>query len=180
MIIADLIGETIKNALSHPLTWGLIAGFVFFGWLSWRYWMLKREFDRYRKHLSDKIETDGGSVQTLKARIQKLRKEKRSLQLKIGELNRLPGRTGRTAARDAEILTRAEKKLIVGEPDIATALELAKDEAMSELEEEEAGNRLPRRIHRAMTGVALKVEAENESNKEANSSNPIKAEAINC
>ncbi len=104
----------------------------------------KRELRRLKGHLSDKLEIEAEKMSEMKNKIDELRVESENLRMKVN--------TGRVQSdeqeleRELEIYARAEKGMVVNAPGFAQAWEKAKEAALTELEAEEAGKSLPRRI----------------------------------
>lgn len=104
----------------------------------------KRELRRLKGHLSDKLEIEAEKMSEMKNKIDELRVESENLRMKVN--------TGRVQSdeqaleRELEIYARAEKGMVVNAPGFAQAWEKAKESALTELEAEEAGKSLPRRI----------------------------------
>ena len=65
------------------------------------------------------------------------------MRVKIAGLNEMPDRR---LERDLEIYARAEKRMLVGVPGFAAPWENAKHEALVEIQAEEAGQSLPKRV----------------------------------
>ena len=101
------------------------------------------EIKRYKRHLSDRLEIEAESVQKKGADLDRLRKENENLRVKIASLNDAPDRR---LDRDLEIYARAEKRMVVGVPGFAGPWENAKHEALVEIQAEEAGQSLPKRV----------------------------------
>lgn len=104
----------------------------------------KRELRRLKGHLSDKLEIEAEKMSEMKDKIDELKVENENLRMKVN--------TGRVQSdeqaleRELEIYARAEKGMVVNAPGFAQAWEKAKEAALTELEAEEAGKSLPRRI----------------------------------
>lgn len=133
----------IKDILFQPFTLGLILGLIFAGLALIQVIRLKMEFKRFKRHLSDKLEIEADSMKRIKQEQESLRKENENLRVKVAALNELPDRK---MQREVEIYVRAEKKLLVSVPGFAPAWESAKSAANAELEEEESGRSLPKRM----------------------------------
>jgi len=141
--------EALLNLLSQPFTWGLAIGLVLFGLCFVALFKTKREFRRYKKMLSDKMELDAEQVSKTKAEIARLAKENENLRLKLGQLGEKPDAK---FERELEILARAEKAMMINAPGFAPAWETAKAAAAEELAEEAAGKSLPKRLFRKFFG----------------------------
>lgn len=136
---------------THPFTIGLIVGLIVAGAAQWRYLMLKLELRRYRQHLSDRMELEADAIGTAKAAAETLRRENEHLRIRIAEFNQLPERR---AQRDLEVYARAEKQMLVNIPGFAAPWEAAKKVAHEELQGEENGRSLPRRVFTRLFGLA--------------------------
>jgi hypothetical protein len=138
-----------------PFVWGLLLGLLFFCLSAWAHLKTKRDFRRYRKHLSDKLDLDAAQLESLKRERENLLRENENLRLRIGMMSEKPDQK---ILRDLEILTRAEKRMIVRAPGFAPAWEGAKSEAAEEVALEESGKSLPKRVFNRLFGTpALKV-----------------------
>lgn len=127
----------------HPFALGLYLGLVFTVFALLRGFRLAGELKRYKRHLSEKLELEGDAVKRLRAEQETLRKENENLRVKVAALNEQPDRR---AHRDLEVFARAEKRMMLNAPGFAPAWESAKTSALGELESEEAGQSLPRRL----------------------------------
>jgi hypothetical protein len=129
--------------LTSPFTWGLVLGLIFTGLALYRVLQLKGEIKRYKRHLSDKLEIEAESGQKIRAELERLKKENENLRVKVGGFNEFPERR---LERDLEIYARAEKRMVVGVPGFAGPWETAKHDALVEIQAEEAGQSLPKRV----------------------------------
>jgi cell division protein FtsB len=137
------VNPTIHTILVSPFTWGLVLGLIFVALCVYRIFALKMEIKRYKRHLSDRLEIEAESVQKKGSELDRLKKENENLRVKIASLNDFPERR---LERDLEIYARAEKRMMVGVPGFAGPWENAKHEALVELQGEEAGQSLPKRV----------------------------------
>ena len=129
--------------------WGLALGVLFFALSVWGHLGTKREFRRYRKHLSDKLDLDAAQLESLKREKEALSKENENLRLRVGMLAEKPDQK---IIRDLEILTRAEKRMILRAPGFAPAWESAKSESADEVALEDTGRSLPKRFFNRLFG----------------------------
>ncbi len=136
--------------LLHPFTLGCGLGLLFAIFATYRLLRTKSELNRYKRHLSDKLEIEADVMKRLKTEKEELQKINENLRMKVSSMNELPDRR---AARDLEVYARAEKQLVVTVPGFAGAWEKAKHEAQSEVEEEEAGNSVSRRVFTKLFGT---------------------------
>jgi cell division protein FtsB len=130
--------------------YGLALGGVFLLMSHYNHWQTKREFKRYKTHLSDKMELDAKGVTDLNKERDKLSAENERLRLQVARLN---DRDDNARQRDLEVFARAEKQMVVNAPGFASAWELAKAAALSQIETEERGESLPARIYRKLVST---------------------------
>lgn len=144
--------------------WALVLGFAL-GFLLFlaqfrAHWKTKGEFRRYKKMLGDKMELEHRQLNEMNKDKERLTKENENLRLQV---NRLNDRTDNKLQREMEIYARAEKQMTINAPGFAPAWEIAKSQALAQLEAEEKGNSFPQRIFRKLVGgsshVALPAEA---------------------
>ncbi len=127
--------------------------FLFF--LSARgHWNTTREFKRYKKMLSDKMELEQRQISDLTGERDRLLKDNENLRVKVIQLNE---RSDNKVNREMEIFARAEKQMMINAPGFAPAWELAKHNAQNQLAEEERGNSLPQRLFRKLIGGGTPV-----------------------
>ena len=133
--------------------WALVIGlaiglFLFF--LAGRaYWAVSGEFRRYKKMLGDKMELEHRQLNELSKEREKFLKENENLRLQVARLN---DRTDNKIQRELEIYARAEKQMNINAPGFAPAWEIAKSQALTQLETEERGNSFPQRMFRKLVG----------------------------
>ena len=133
----------IHPILANPFTWGLALGLIFAILAFYRVLRLKSDIKRYKRHLSDRMEIEAESVQKKSSELDRLKKENENLRVKIASLNDSPERR---LERDLEIYARAEKRMLVGVPGFAGPWESAKQDVLLEIQGEEAGQSLPKRV----------------------------------
>ena len=97
------------------------------------------------------MELEAQQLERLKQEREKLTKENEHLRLKVGMLNEKPEHK---QSRDLEILTRAEKRMMINAPGFAAAWETAKADATTELEAEDRGMSLPKRLFSKLLGTS--------------------------
>jgi hypothetical protein len=144
----------ITQTLSNPVNtfvFGFLLGTVFLLMALWNHWKTKREFARYKTHLSDKLELDSRNLQELNKERTRLTQENENLRVQIARLNERPDNK---LQREVEILARAEKHMMMNAPGFAPAWEMAKSQAASSLQLEETGQSLPQRIFRKLLGTS--------------------------
>jgi hypothetical protein len=144
-----------KDILMHPFTWGLALGLVFAALALYQVLKLKLEINRFKRHLSDKLEIEADSMKKIRSEQETLRKENENLRVKNASLNEMPDRKNQ---RDLEIFARAEKKVVVSVPGFAAVWENAKSAAVAELEEEESGRSTPKHVFSRWFGTNAKEE----------------------
>jgi hypothetical protein len=142
--------EKAANFFTYPFVWGLCLGLLFFFFSAWAHFKTKRELRRYRKHLSDKLELEARQYEIVRREKETVGKENENLRLRIGQLNEKPEHK---MLRDLEVLSRAEKRMILQAPGFAGAWEGAKTAAIEELTAEDQGRSLPKRIFTRLFGT---------------------------
>ena len=134
---------TTQEILLNPFTLGLALGLLFMAIVLWRLLRLRLELGRFKRHLSERLELDAESVQEKRKELEEVRKENELLRIRVAALGNKP--EGKLQ-RELEIYARAEKQMVVNAPGFAAAWENAKAAAVSEMEAEDAGKSLPKRI----------------------------------
>jgi hypothetical protein len=146
--------------LTHDhLYWGLGVG-LFLGLIGIvlaliRLWETRREVSRLRRHLADKLELEADATNRLKADLQNLKSQNENLRMKVASLGQLPDRKQQ---RDLEVYARAERYMVSQSPGFPAVWEQAKQAAVGELETEELGHSLPRRVFNALLNRPVKNE----------------------
>ena len=141
--------EAVIKFFSQPFVWGLCLGLLFFVLSVWGHFKTKHEFRRYRRHLSDKLELEARQYEVIRKEKDLLSRENENLRLRIGQLSEKPEQK---VLRDLEILTRAEKRMMMQAPGFAGAWEAAKSAAIEELTAEDQGRSLPKRLFSRIFG----------------------------
>ena len=141
--------DAIVSFFKQPYAWGLSLGLLFFVLSAWGHFKTKRELKRYRKHLSDKLELEARQYEVIRKEKDAVTKENEHLRVSVQQLMEKPDQK---VSRDLEILTRAEKRMMVQAPGFAAAWETAKAQAADELADEDAGKSLPRRLFNRLFG----------------------------
>ena len=142
--------DSLKDLFSQPFIWGLSLGLLFFVLSFWGHFKTKREYRRYRRHLSDKLELEARQYEVIRKEKETLAKENESLRLRVGQLNEKPEQK---VMRDLEIFARAEKRMMVQAPGFAGAWETAKSAAAEEMVAEDQGRSLPKRLFSRLFGT---------------------------
>ena len=148
--------DATKEFFSYPFVWGLCLGLLFAVLSAWGHYKTRREYRRYRRHLSDKLELEARQYELIRKEKETLTKENENLRLRVGQLNEKPGQN---VLRDMEILTRAEKRMNVQAPGFAAAWENAKSAAAEEVTAEDQGRSLPKRIFSRLFGTGTARDA---------------------
>ena len=141
--------DSLKDLFSQPFVWGLALGLLFFALSFWGHFKTKREYRRYRRHLSDKLELEARQYEVIRKEKETLAKENENLRLRIGQLNEKPEQK---VMRDLEIFARAEKRMMVQAPGFAGAWENAKSASAEEISAEDQGRSLPKRLFSRLFG----------------------------
>ncbi|CAN5499584.1 hypothetical protein BH23VER1_BH23VER1_24940 [soil metagenome] len=142
--------EFLTTVVQHPAFWGFLLGFLFFVLSFVGHWKTKRELRRFQKHLGDKLELEARQYDMVRKEKDGLLKENENLRLRIGQIVEKPEQK---LARDLEVLTRAEKRLMIHAPGFAPAWESAKAEAHRELDSEANGMSIPKRFFTRIFGA---------------------------
>ena len=129
---------------------GFALGAVFLVMALYNHWKTKREFKRYRLHLSDKLELDAKQLSESNKERTRLAQENEHMRLQVA---RLTERGDNKLQRELEILARAEKHMMINAPGFAPAWEMAKSTAMSQMQSEEQGQSFPQKIFRKLMGA---------------------------
>ena len=141
--------EQALEILKHPFTLGLLLGLLFFGIAAYHLIKTKMELGRFRRHLADKLELEARNLETLKKDKEKLSKENENLRIKQAQHAEQPDQK---LERQLEILARAERQMNLNAPGFAAAWETAKSTALAEIQEEERGNTIPKKLFRKFFG----------------------------
>lgn len=136
--------DLLKTILTHWFFWGFVLGFFLCILSVLSHQKTKREFRRLKGHLGDKLEIEAEKLGEMKSQIDTLKTENENLRMKVNS-----GRVQSDVTsleRELELYARAEKVMVMNAPGFAQAWEKAKEAALCELEAEESGKSLPRRI----------------------------------
>lgn len=128
---------------------GFALGAVFLVMAYFSHWKTKGEFRRYKSHLSDKLELDAKQLQDTNKERARLSQENEHLRIQVNRLNERPDNK---LQREVEVLARAEKHMLINAPGFAPAWEMAKSQALSQMETEEKGMSFPQKIFRKLIG----------------------------
>lgn len=151
--------EMVKAVVTNWFFWGFVLGFTFCVLSIISHWKTKGELKRLKGHLGDKLEIEAEKMAEMKGKLDALKLENENMRIKINS-----GRVQNDATaleRELEIYARAEKAMVLGAPGFAQAWEKAKEGALTEIETEESGKSLPRRLFkRFFSRGGSSVEAE--------------------
>jgi hypothetical protein len=134
---------------------GLLLGLIGIVLALLRLWETRREVGRLRRHLADKMELEADATNRLKADLQNLKSQNENLRMKVATLSQVPDRKQQ---RDLEVYARAERYMVSQSPGFPAVWEQAKQAAVGELETEEQGHSLPRRVFNALINRSPKAE----------------------
>lgn len=140
--------EIFNNPL-NTFGMGFALGCVFLIMAIFNHWKTKSEFKRYKSHLSDKLELDAKQLQDTNKERARLAQENEHLRIQVNRLNERPENK---LQRELEVLARAEKHMLINAPGFAPAWEMAKSQALSQMETEEKGMSFPQKIFRKLIG----------------------------
>jgi hypothetical protein len=138
---------------------GIVIGLVGIIILTLRLWESQRDVKRIKRHLADKLELEADATNRLKTDLQQLKQQNENLRIKVASLSQVPDRK---LQRDIEIYARAERYMVSRSPGFPAAWEEAKRNSVEELENEENGHSLPRRVFNALLNRPSKVESTSE------------------
>jgi hypothetical protein len=135
---------------------GILIGLAGMILLTLRLWESRNEVKRLQRHLADKLELEADATNRLKTDLQQLKQHNENLRVKVASLSQLPDRK---LQRDIEIYARAERYMVSRSPGFPAAWEEAKRNSIVELETEENGHSLPRRVFNALLNRPSKIDA---------------------
>jgi hypothetical protein len=137
--------------LNNYFYWGLAIGVglgliaIIFGIM--RLWEIKAEVKRLKRHLADKLELEADATSRLRQDLQDLKQQNENLRIKVANLNQFPDKR---LQRELEIYARAERLMVSNSPGFPAVWEDAKRSAIGDLEQEETGRSLPKRVFNAL------------------------------
>ena len=135
----------------NQFVWGLVLGGVLgligIGFLLVRLWEATREVKRLKRHLADKLELEAEATGRLRQDLNELKTHNENLRIKVANLSQLPDKR---LQRELEIFARAERFMVSSSPGFPAVWEEAKRNAVGELEHEEHGRSLPKRVFNAL------------------------------
>ncbi len=150
--------------LTHPFSLGLGLGLIFTLLAIIRLISVKLELRKFRQHLSERLQVEAEHLHREHSEMDGLKKQNENLRMKIAQLEQAPDRR---AARELDILLRAEKRMTLGAPGFAAAWESAKNESLREVEAEGSGASMPRRVMTKLFGGPTGQDALAEGDKSA-------------
>jgi hypothetical protein len=149
----DFLNDHFYWGLGIGVGLGLIA--IVFGIM--RLWETKGEVKRLKRHLADKLELEADATSRLRQDLQDLRQQNENLRIKVANLNQLPDKR---LQRELEIYARAERFMVSSSPGFPAVWEEAKRSAIGDLEQEENGRSLPKRVFNALMNRPLSRNAD--------------------
>jgi hypothetical protein len=139
--------DVMHNHFAWGLALGILLGLAGMILLTLRLWESRREVKRLKRHLADKLELEADATNRLKTDLEQLKQHNENLRIKVASLGQLPERR---LQRDIEIYARAERYMVSRSPGFPAVWEEAKRNSVEELESEENGSSLPRRVFNAL------------------------------
>src|ERR1700719_4493137 len=137
--------------LNHHFYLGLgignFLGLIGISFAVMRLFDTKGEVKCLKRHLSDKLELEAEATNRLRHDLQDLKQQNENLRIKVANLNQFPDKR---LQRELEIYARAERTMVSSSPGFPAVWEEAKRNAVVDLEQEENGNSLPRRVFNAL------------------------------
>jgi len=143
--------SNVMEFFNDHFYWGLGIGaglgliVIVFGII--RLWETKGEVKRLKRHLADKLELEADATGRLRQDLQELKQQNENLRVKVASLNQLPDKR---LQRELEIYARAERYMVSSSPGFPAVWEEAKKSAIGDLEQEENGRSLPKRVFNAL------------------------------
>jgi hypothetical protein len=139
----DFLNDHFYWGLAIGVGLGLIA--IVFGIM--RLWETKGEVKRLKRHLADKLELEADATSRLRQDLQDLKQQNENLRIKVANLNQFPDKR---LQRELEIYARAERFMFSSSPGFPAVWEEAKRSAIGDLQQEENGRSLPKRVFNAL------------------------------
>src|SRR5246127_3411278 len=126
---------------------GVVLGLIGIAFAVLRLWDTKGEVKRLKRHLADKLELEAEATNRLRLDLQELKQQNENLRIKVANLNQYPDKR---LQRELEIYARAERFMVSSSPGSPALCEEAKRSAVTDLEQEENGKSLPKRVFNAL------------------------------
>jgi hypothetical protein len=139
--------DFLNNSFYWGLGIGVVLGVIGFGFTIMRLWDTKGEVRRLKRHLADKLELESEATNRLRLDLQELKQQNENLRIKVANLNQFPDKR---LQRELEIYARAERFMVSSSPGFPAVWEEAKRSAVTDLEQEENGKSLPKRMFNAL------------------------------
>src|ERR1700756_321466 len=126
---------------------GVVLGLIGIAFAVLRLWDTKGEVKRLKRHLADKLELESEATNRLRLDLQDLKQQNENLRIKVANMNQFPDKR---LQRELEIYARAERFMVSTSPGFPSVWEDAKRNAVGDLEQEESGRSLPKRVFNAL------------------------------
>ena len=139
--------DFLNNYFYWGLGIGVVLGLIGIGFTLMRLWDTKGEVRRLKRHLADKLELESEATNRLRVDLQELKQQNENLRIKVANLNQFPDKR---LQRELEIYARAERFMVSSSPGFPAVWEEAKRSAVTDLEQEETGKSLPKRVFNAL------------------------------
>jgi hypothetical protein len=139
--------DFLNNYFYWGLGIGVVLGLIGIGFTLMRLWDTKGEVRRLKRHLADKLELESEATNRLRLDLHELKQQNENLRIKIANLNQFPDKR---LQRELEIFARAERFMVSSSPGFPAVWEEAKRSAVTDLEQEENGKSLPKRVFNAL------------------------------
>jgi cell division protein FtsB len=139
--------DFLNNYFYWGLGIGVVLGLIGIGFTLMRLWDTKGEVRRLKRHLADKLELESEATNRLRVDLQELKQQNENLRIKVANLNQFPDKR---LQRELEIYARAERFMVSSSPGFPAVWEEAKRSAVTDLEQEENGKSLPKRVFNAL------------------------------
>ena len=139
--------DFLNNHFYWGLGIGVVLGVIGIGFTIMRLWDTKGEVRRLKRHLADKLELESEATNRLRVDLQELKQQNENLRIKVANLNQFPDKR---LQRELEIYARAERFMVSSSPGFPAVWEEAKRSAVTDLEQEENGKSLPKRVFNAL------------------------------
>ena len=139
--------DFLNNSFYWGLGIGVVLGLIGIGFTIMRLWDTKGEVRRLKRHLADKLELESEATNRLRLDLQEFKQQNENLRIKVANLNQFPDKR---LQRELEIYARAERFMVSSSPGFPAVWEEAKRSAVTDLEHEENGKSLPKRVFNAL------------------------------